>query len=162
MYGTFQHLMDNQRMRDRRRAIEAAEEMLQSINGDTESTNRYLALPRKSVGPRPESQHNASIQASECESDAEVVSRRSKSANRHRRSRQSRKSISVCSEVGPRAVPPMPSTQDKKEKRYDVTHSFTDARDFDCESPVKVRDRVTPFEDMGDDVNTGSVTIPVR
>lgn len=44
VYGTFEALMDNQRMRDRRRAIEAAEEMLHSINfnADTESTNHYL------------------------------------------------------------------------------------------------------------------------
>lgn len=57
----------------------------------------------------------------------------------------------------------MPSTQDKKEKRYDTFQaSFADGQDFECESPVKHKDRVRAFEDMGDDVNTGSVTIPVH
>lgn len=54
----------------------------------------------------------------------------------------------------------MPSTQDKKEKRYQTNESF--AMGFECESPVKVPAYVGPFEDMGDDVNTGSVTIPVH
>ena len=131
--------------------------MLQCINADTESTNHYLR-PRSVLG-RPSSEHNGSMQASDCESDA--VSRQSRSTNRHRRSRASRQSLSVCSEAGPRAVPPMPSTQDKKEKRYEANQSFADPQEFDCESPVKVRGPIRTFEDLGDDVNTGSVTIPM-
>lgn len=51
--------MDGQRGADRRRAIEAAEEMLlnlNSVNIDTESTNHYLGPPaRQSVLRRSES-----------------------------------------------------------------------------------------------------------
>ena len=149
VYGTFEGLMGSEKVKTRRKAIEAAEAMLQSLCADAESANPYLR-PRdgKAIATCP----------------SESASQHSKaSVSRPRRTRHSRKS-SICSEVAPRAVPPMPSTQDQQEKRSAIegAYSYMDEQDFECESPVKVATAVHAYADMDDDVNTGSVTVAVQ